>query len=291
VIARGSTELGVAEEEVDLGRFRTRALSVAGEEPGLLLLHGWAESADSWRPALQALAGRRRAVAVDLPGFGGASPLPDGPILGHLDAFTAAALAELDLGERPVLVGHSLSGLTALRAGGRRAPVRGLVTIAPLTGALPAWQRAVAHLSTPVRLWLRAAPPLPLAAQRPILREVFLRLGVSERSRIPEEAVGRYVAGYRDAAAANRYLAVLLRALAESRDAFVAERVDVPVVVVWGERDRIADPEGARPLADALPDARLELMSGCAHVPHLEEPEVVADLLDGFARELAGRPS
>jgi len=64
----------VYEHRVQLSGTATRALEVAGEGPGIVLLHGWSNSADTWRPLLAELGNRgRRAIAVDLPGFGEAS--------------------------------------------------------------------------------------------------------------------------------------------------------------------------------------------------------------------------
>src|SRR3954463_8968797 len=69
---------------------RTRALELEGDGPGILLLHGWGDSADTWRPLLAELGARaRRALAVDLPGFGEATRLAPGARLPQLDAFAA----------------------------------------------------------------------------------------------------------------------------------------------------------------------------------------------------------
>src|SRR3954468_16633266 len=70
------------EHRLELAGFETRALELEGEGPPLLLLHGWADSADTWRLLLDRL-GRddRRAVALDMPGFGTAPPpSPDEPL-------------------------------------------------------------------------------------------------------------------------------------------------------------------------------------------------------------------
>ena len=82
------------EHRLDVDGYETRALELEGDGPGLVLLHGWGDSADTWRPLLAELGARdRRAIAVDLPGFGHASPLGSGAILPQLDAF-AGALVE-----------------------------------------------------------------------------------------------------------------------------------------------------------------------------------------------------
>jgi pimeloyl-ACP methyl ester carboxylesterase len=66
----------IAERRLELAGFETRALEVSGSGPPLVLLHGYADSADAWRPLLDELAGLRRgAIALDMPGFGTASRL------------------------------------------------------------------------------------------------------------------------------------------------------------------------------------------------------------------------
>src|ERR671931_31971 len=55
---------------MEVGGVATRALELEGDGPGLILLHGWGDSADTWRPLLARLARLgRRAIAVDLPGW------------------------------------------------------------------------------------------------------------------------------------------------------------------------------------------------------------------------------
>src|SRR3954465_14672682 len=113
----------IIEHRVELCGHVTRALEVDGDGPGIVLLHGWSDSADSWRPLLGELAQRgRAAIAVDLPGFGEATPLaPEatplapGAVLPQLDAFAAELVREW-VGKDPVVIaGASLGGCLALR--------------------------------------------------------------------------------------------------------------------------------------------------------------------------------
>src|SRR5581483_12341607 len=131
------------EHRLELAGFSTRALELEGSGPPLLLLHGFADSADTWRRTLDRL-GRadRRALALDLPGFGAATPLAPGPVLPQLDAFAAAAARHLhaEAGAPPVAVGNSLGGTVALRLGEREdVELAGVVPVAPAGLEHPAW--------------------------------------------------------------------------------------------------------------------------------------------------------
>src|SRR5215218_10381610 len=105
----------LVEHRLTLDGVATRALELEGDGPPLVLLHGFADSADTWRRALDLLARQgRRALAVDLPGYGAADPLvADEPVLGQYRAFARAvvqhASAEAD-DEGVILCGNSLGG-------------------------------------------------------------------------------------------------------------------------------------------------------------------------------------
>src|SRR4051794_2342431 len=82
----------LVEYELELGGYATRALELEGKGPPLLFLHGFADSADTWRLVLERLArAGRRALAVDLPGFATAGRLKPRAGLPPLDAVARAA--------------------------------------------------------------------------------------------------------------------------------------------------------------------------------------------------------
>ena len=52
----------------------------------------------------------------------------------------------------------------------------------------------------------------------------------------------------------------------------------IPTLILWGDRDQVLDVSGASLLADAMEDARVEIMPGVGHLPMLEDPEGTAAL-------------
>ena len=57
----------------------------------------------------------------------------------------------------------------------------------------------------------------------------------------------------------------------------------VPALVLWGESDRIADPDYGRAFAAAIPGGRFRLLHGTGHVPQIETPQL---LLAAISQEI-----
>ena len=60
--------------------------------------------------------------------------------------------------------------------------------------------------------------------------------------------------------------------------------ITVPTLVLWGESDRIADPDYGRAFADAIPTARFQLLRETGHVPQIESPQTLLSAIQGFRR-------
>jgi pimeloyl-ACP methyl ester carboxylesterase len=59
-------------------------------------------------------------------------------------------------------------------------------------------------------------------------------------------------------------------------------QVKVPVLVLWGDSDRIVTPEYGRAFAEAFPDARFRVIAEAGHLPQLEQPAATFAALDAF---------
>lgn len=274
------------EYRLDVAGCETRALELEGDGPPLLFLHGFADSADTWRATLDRLARRgSRALALDLPGFGAAGPLDDGPVLPQLDVFAAAAVRQLheDAGASPVVVGNSLGGCVALRLAERQdVELAGIVPVAPAGLDHPGWFRIIE--SAPVVRALLASPlPLPEGVVRGAVGMAYRQLAFSRPREAAREVVAAFTGHHRDRRAVARYLATGARLLPELRFPFRLEQVEVPVLLVWGEHDRMVPSRGSRHILEALPETTYALIPRCGHCPQVEEPDRFADVLLAFA--------
>ncbi|MEB3349408.1 MAG: alpha/beta fold hydrolase [Cyanobacteriota bacterium] len=242
-------------------------VAVLGEGPPLLLLHGFDSSFLEFRRLAPLLAPHHRLIIPDLHGFG-FSPRPAGavqgpePVLRHLEALLQRLESELP---GPVgVIGASMGGSVAVELA-RRQPARvdRLLLLAPagLTGR-----------------------PMPLPPLLDGLGVRFLALPGVRRGLCrtafadPDAAVGAA-----ELQIASLHLQAPGWAMALARFArsggFAGSGSPLPpqpLHVLWGACDRILRPAQKR-AAEALLGARLELVPACGHLPHLDQPLLVAD--------------
>jgi pimeloyl-ACP methyl ester carboxylesterase len=272
------------EHRLELSGFQTRALELEGSGPPLILLHGFADSADTWRVLLDKL-GRadRRAVALDLPGFGTADPLDrDRPVLGQLTGFAAAAVNHFGPGGGAVVCGNSLGGCIAMLLAQRPAvDLAGVIPIAPAGLDMARWF-AIIERDPLLRSLLASPLPVPPPVLQRVVLEIYKRLAFHRPAAV-ESFVGQaFVSHFRDQATTSRILGAGRRMLPELRDPFDLERISCPVLLVWGDRDVMVFQTGADKVLDTVPGARLALIEGCGHCPQIEAAVQLMDLLLDF---------
>lgn len=216
-----------------------------------------------------------RLRAIDLPGFGG-RPAQRLPVT--LDELSDALRDELrTAGPGPVVVlGHGIGGSIALHA--LQETVDGVVGL-------------VLHAPVAARLDTRWFPRL--------MRPRWVRRGVQLAiSSLPARLVGRLLL-FRDGdvprSFADRFLAEYRRAdgFADMFDLLTADwfaglrPIDVPTVLLWGERDRVLGADQVTELLAVVPGARQQTVAEWGHFPMIERPGEYLAVVTRLASELA----
>ena len=271
----------IVESRITVGAYHTRILEVPGQGPLILALHGFADSADTWRSLLTELGARgHRVVAIDLPGFGKADGVGRTELLAEYDRFVAEALRVLRLHDDPpaVLVGNSMGATVALRAAGDRPDVGAVVALAPAgLGFHPVLHKASGALDFLLPV-LRVAYKVPyptLYVQTLIAAYYRARLapGLGNAWRF-----GSHFHGMSD----FRRIGVLGRRLMAEVQAGCLDfaAMTAPITLVWGEADPVCELGGADTLLDAVAGSTLVVIPGSGHLPQIEATEAVADAID-----------
>jgi poly(3-hydroxyoctanoate) depolymerase len=243
-----------------------------GRGSPLLLINGLGASLEMWQPLVEELAGEHEVIAFDLPGTG-RSARPRWPV--RMPQLAALVTELLDqLGHRRLdVLGYSLGGVVAQELA-YRAPqrVRRLVLCATTPGlpSIPPHPIVATLMLTPARYWNRqlAELILPIIAGGRTARDPHvLRAGLDQRLVQPPGALG--------------YLYQLYAMSGWSSHAWI-RRVRHRALVLHGDRDPVVPLVNGRYLADALPNGRLEVVSGAGHLFLLDEPGSVTPTLASF---------
>jgi pimeloyl-ACP methyl ester carboxylesterase len=247
----------------------------------LVLLHGWPQHWWVWRGVLPRLAAAgRRAIAVDLPGYGWSGPAPHRWQKEEVAADVLALLDALGL-DRVVLCGHDWGGFIGFRIA-LRTPER-------LTGFLAMnivhpWGNAKRDAKDlwPLLLYqpIVAGLGVPLARHTPVIA-AMLRRSVVDREAITKEDAALFAERFAtpEGARAGRdtYRTFLLHEVPASAKAPERRRLTVPTRVLWGRSDKVLRASLASPDTAKADDYELELVPRCGHFVVDERPELVAE--------------
>jgi pimeloyl-ACP methyl ester carboxylesterase len=258
--------------------------------PSRVLVHGGLSESTNWAPLAGRLTGRL--VIPDRPGYGLSSPID----YRKVDDFFAAAADWLEsvvdgLGEEQVdLIGNSMGGFFAVAFAARRPHrVRRLV----LLGAPAGIDK---HIPWFLRLW-----------GDPILGRLFMRSTLEDPEQLRERVYSGLVA--HPERVSDEQLAVefaagrlpdfaltshtMLRAATSFRGwrrrYSIRDHLSalyVPTLIAWGSEDTaFSPPELGREIASKMPNGRFELLPDAGHLPWLDEPQLVAEMVSAFLED------
>jgi pimeloyl-ACP methyl ester carboxylesterase/mannose-6-phosphate isomerase-like protein (cupin superfamily) len=266
VMARYATSPGDSYEvtvEVDgIGKVPV-TYSDHGEGRTYVVLHGGAGPVSVAGFADQlAAAGPARVIVPVHPGFGG-TDRPDGlDSPASLAKVYAGLLDELDLGEVTV-IGNSIGGWIAAELA--------LLGSSRLSGVI-----LVDGVGIDV-------PDHPVADFFSLTLEQVADYSYHDPGKFRIDLAAMSPA--QQAAMAGNRAALAVYSSAGMTDPGLSERlsaVSVPVLVLWGESDRIVDPDYGRAFAAAIPGAEFRLLPATGHVPQLETPAQLLAAVQSF---------
>jgi pimeloyl-ACP methyl ester carboxylesterase len=272
----------------DVGGTRARVIRhrVTGSGAPLLLLHGIGRSLEDWDEQHARLADRFELHSLDLPGFGWSDPVEGATTLVALADALPGYLDAAGVRGPVAVVGNSLGGAVAMAFATRHPDRARALVLADSAGfgrGVTVGLRMLAFdpLAT---LLLRPTPGNSRRSTRTIFHDPALT--TPERVRHAQELSARptHAAAMlevaRDLGTVRGVSSTWRRPLVEA-----VRASGLPVLAMWGDRDRILPPAHLAALARELPDARTRLIPGCGHMPQIERPDLFADLVADFLAE------
>jgi pimeloyl-ACP methyl ester carboxylesterase len=258
------------------------------ERPGggtpVVLLHGLPGTAEDWNEVTPLLAGHRT-IAIDRPGFGSSG---DGYMKFDRQLEVLRALMQQLHVQRPIVVGHSYGGTMALGFAERYpGQARALVLVDAAA--------AGTHVASFERLQSHFVNFLQLPVVRPIANATFSQL----LRTITANIVDAEAFDPQPVAPAHKHRVLAINMTSGNLKAYAGEEleandvfdridprlgsIDVPAIVIQGEKDQLVKPVYGRKLAAELPDARLEMIHG-GHMAPYTHPYTVAAAVGAVER-------
>jgi 3-oxoadipate enol-lactonase len=242
-----------------------------GEGPPLVLFHSLLSDRASFDRVVPKLSESFRVIVPELPGFGQSAP-----VTGDLAAVArrmADAVQDCAGDEETIVLGNGYGGFVALQMALDHPEIATRLVLADCGAAFSepgrqafrnmAAASAAKGLSAITDVAMRRLFAPEFQQQNPDLmrdrREAFLRTDTGV---------------FQEACEALAGLDLRPR----------LSQLEVPVLVLVGEHDEATPPPMSHELAAGLPNARLAVLPGCAHVPQLQSPELFLDAIEAFLR-------
>ena len=240
-----------------------------GEGPPLLLFHSLLSDRASFDAIVPRLAQSFRVIVPELPGFGRSQAVGGG--LADVADRMAEAVKDAAGGDEAIVLGNGYGGFVALQMAIRHPGIATKLILADCGAAF----------SEPGREAFRNMAAASKAKGLSAITDVAMRrlFAPEFQADHPDLMADRREAFLRTDPEVFR---VACGALAELDLRPELARVKVPVLVLVGEHDEATPPPMSHELAAGLPQAHLEIIPGCAHVPQLQSPNVFLDAIGDF---------
>ncbi len=254
------------------GRFGYEAAGKPASPP-LVFLHGIGGAARAWRAQIEAFGDRYRAMAWDMPGYGGSAPLPSVSIATLADALQDF-LKEVGA-TRPILVGHSIGGMIVQQWLTKHPDVAAAVILAQTSPAFGKadgdWQKEFIG----ARLG-----PLDRGETMASLAPTLVKELVGDNADVRGMELARdCMAAVPEAS----YRASMLALLGFDRRNALKD-IAVPTLVLSGSRDKNAPAPMMAKMATYIPSASYVELEGAGHLVNLERPAAFNAALDSFLK-------
>jgi len=241
----------------------------SGEGAPLFLFHSLLSDRASFDAIVPTLSRAFRVIVPDLPGFGGSEAVSGG--LAAVADRMAEAVREGAAGAKTIVLGNGYGGFVALQMAIRHPGIAERLILADCGAAFSERGREA------FRNMAAASKAKGLAG---ITEVAMRRLFAPEfQDSHPDLMQGRREAFLRTDPEVFRAACTELAELDLRPE---LGKVRLPVLVLVGEQDEATPPPMSRELAAGLPNARLEIIPGCAHVPQLQSPEIFLDMIGAF---------
>ncbi len=265
-------------QQVNIGR--RNAVTVTGEGPPLLLVHGFGCDQSMWNPIAPALRQGRQIISYDLTGMGNSDYQAYGQRHDQLDGHVDDLIQVLEsINPGPVVaIGHSVSSMIAGLAAIKRPELfSGLVMISPSPHYLKDGDYDGGFSRTDIEGLLGAMRE----NYQGWAGQLASMVAGDQQDRSTEQALNQRFCR-NDPEISAHFARVTF--LGDNRPDL--KRIRLPTLIIHCTRDAIAPLVVAQYVRDHIPDAELVEIDGAGHAPHMTHPTQTAEAIQSFLKRI-----
>ncbi|WP_250123560.1 alpha/beta fold hydrolase [Chroococcidiopsis sp. CCMEE 29] len=249
----------------------------------LILLHGFGTSIGHWRQNLAVLGEYHTVYALDMLGFGGSEKAPVSYKV-ELWVEQVYDFWRTFIRQPVVLVGNSIGSLVSLAAAARHPDmVQGVVMMSLPDPSLEA--EAIPAFLQPVVAAVKCVVASPAVlktlfrlVRRPSIARRWASLAYANPAAVTDELIEILIGPAQDRGSAQAFYATV-KAVTSAESGLSVKTVlptlEIPILLIWGQQDRMVPPVFARQFANYNPNVQLLTLENAGHCPHDECPELV----------------
>jgi len=260
-----------------------RSQNADANKPPILLIHGFGAAMDQWRDNIPALAAEHTVYAIDLLGFG-ASEKPPTDYSIYLWVEQVLSFWQKFVGVPMIIIGNSIGALVAAIAASHHPEIAaGVVTISlpdieAFKALVPKWLQPLERAVKAIVNAIFVKPLFYLFRQPWMIRFVLKGIVYCDRDRVDDQLVEIIAKPARDRQAAEAFVR-LNRSLNQPNYSpsltQALSQLQVPLLILWGNRDRLIPPSEGKRLVQYAPNASLVYLENAGHCAHDDKPERV----------------
>ncbi|WP_220815583.1 alpha/beta fold hydrolase [Pseudomonas paralcaligenes] len=243
----------------------------------LVMIHGFGANRDNWLRMARHFTERYRVIALDLPGFGESSK-PDASYdvasqTERLHAFVTA----LNI-EKPHLIGNSMGGHIAALYAARYPDQVSSIALLDNAGITSPRMSEMFQM-------IERGQPNPLVVRKAEDFGTLMDFVFVNPPPLPDSLKHHFAA---QSMANQAHYDMIFTQLREQYVPLEPElpKIQVPVLVLWGERDRVLDVSSIEVMKPLLQKPTIVVMKDCGHAPMIERPEETAQHYQAFLDSL-----
>lgn len=249
-----------------------------GEGPPLFLFHSLLSDRASFDAVVPLMSRSFRVIVPELPGFG-RSRAVNGGLVEVADRM-AEAVKDAAGGDEAIVLGNGYGGFVALQMAIRHPGIATKLVLADCGAVFSEPGREA------FRTMAAACREKGLAAITDVaMRRLFAPAFQADH---PDLMADRRAAFLKTDPEVFRAACEALAGLDLRPE---LGKIKLPVLVLVGEHDEATPPPMSLELAAGLPQAHLEIIAGCAHVPQLQSPEAFLDAIGDFLPVKSAAPA